>query len=298
MKIRKTIFVSLVGAAVLALAALVSAYLSRERHNGQLVSEREVVIRDESKGATIQPQALIPTRDGGYLIAGRIRATRSALAIKVDSNGKLLWRYDRESPRGERGVLGGGAQFSTAVELPDGALLLGGRDERPESKASTLLLVKLDSTGHFVSDTLITPGAPEATLGGQSISLLSYIDKLVRWGNGVAIVGHFSQVVASGASPGGRQVNSFYWIARLDETGTPQWQVAVSPLDGRSTVGVTSAIIAPDESLAFIGRRATDAEILRIDQGGVLRAQVGRVPGSGVAGSSKPARERAPCIAP
>jgi hypothetical protein len=222
---------------------------------GDIVVGREVILKDEVYGAyVIQPNAITRTRDGGYVIAGRIFANQSAWAVRTDPQGKVLWRHDTLIR--DKLPIGQGAEFTGATEMDDGSFLLCGN--MPSASSSPALLVHLDAAGQGISEELVSPKDRD---GAEVFS--ARIDQCLRWGDGAVIIGRVRLAFPPVPPSPRRDSKGYYWVLKVDPKGDIVWERLIPPEIDNVIDGVGSALIATDGTLVFTGHRNQKTELLR-----------------------------------
>jgi hypothetical protein len=168
-------------------------------------------------------RSVLPTADGGYLLAGssnspisgdKTQATQGQYdywLVKLDASGTKVW--DR--------VYGGSAldELTTLQPTSDGGFLLGGHSDSPinGTKTQTPLggtdywVIKIDAAGTKQWD---------KTLGGSSSD---YLYSLQQTTDGGYILGGYSDSPISGDKTQASRGNNDYWVVKLDASGAKQW---------------------------------------------------------------------------
>ena len=171
--------------------------------------------------------SIISTADGGFFLGGVSNSGISGdktdnfigsgnavdfWVLKTDSLGNILW---------QKTIGGSGNDFLNAVEVTnDGGYILGGRSNSNISGNKTensfgqddYWFVKLDSIGNVEWD---------KTIGGSSDDFLYSIQQTID--NGF-ILGGMSESNISGVKNENCIGGEDFWILKIDEIGTIQWQ--------------------------------------------------------------------------
>lgn len=221
----------------------------------ELILTREVIIKDES-GLLPEPQVISKTEGGGFVIAGSLGR---AWAVKTDAAGKVLWRHLQDKPLADGGYA---TTFTGAVSMPDGSTYLCGNMYEPPAGYTPSLLMHLDAAGHVINEQLFVPQK-------RSERGLGYFDSCIRWGDGIAIVGHVLHVGGhvDGLEP---NIDQCYWLFMLDANGKVKWEKQIPTTSGISRA--KSLMVAPDSSLIFVGDEMGETELFRISETGELAA--------------------------
>jgi hypothetical protein len=230
--------------------------------NGMIA--REAIIESSPPGAVIEPQTVIKAAGGGYILAGRIDSRQQAWAAKTNAAGEVLWSYvlrvKDELP------IGDGAGFNGAVEMPDGSIFLCGNMSRPPGVYVPALLTHLDVNGHVLSERFLAPD------GRTEIGSIDFRG-CIRWGDGVAIIGHGDQKIPATSEVVSRfpVVEHFYWLVVLDTVGNVRLEKRIpTSFDGFSDLD--SLVVAKDSSLLFSSWCLKQTELFRIGLDGALLA--------------------------
>lgn len=213
------------------------------------------------RGHLIQPRALVGTEDGGYVIAGQFFGP---WATRVNNQGQVVWRYVAPRVRLTAGEIQGDSLFTGAVTLPDDSTLLCGYSEPTETPNSPLtgLLTHLSPHGRVLNtETLYPDNDPHY--------VLNYLDHCIRWGKGVAVVGHTTRYPKHGAG------TNYLWLLKLDAHGNIQWQKLIS------NVGDSQILALPDRQLLLAWTPYDKTDLVRLDAQGDVTAR-GSLPGEGV----------------
>jgi hypothetical protein len=219
---------------------------------GKFNEVRDVVIE---QGSYPEPYVIEHMTGGGFVVAGRFEAEKSAWATGLDESGKVRWRYLAAPPSAELGTRF--PYFTGAVAAPNGGVLLCGMIDMGEIRKRrdvNGLLVRLDNRGQLLSQQHIRPPQLE-----NEYAQTAYLDRCVPWGNGAALVGRL-------LSTNFRGVRSiFHWIVATGPEGTVLWQKLIPSMGGDQ---VTQVRPMPDGGLLI-----SDTETIRIDAQGELRAR-------------------------
>jgi hypothetical protein len=185
---------------------LMGLFMTNVAISKDLAITREVIIPREGAWPN-EPNIIVRADDGGFILAG------GPWVIKIDADGKVLWRYVRDKLI---------ADYTGAVAMPDGTTflcgsmqLLGGREFSPS------IFTHLDASGNLLNEQLIFP-QNKAEHGG------SHFDGCVRWGSGIAVVGRIHNVLRQASGSGSAftapLVEKYYWLMMLDSDGKVQWE--------------------------------------------------------------------------
>lgn len=239
---------------------------SKGKNMKELVLTREVIIKDES-GFVPEPHVMSRTDDGGFIIAGSLGR---AWAIKINTAGKVLWRNLQPPPRADGGYA---AVFTGIVAMPDGSTYLCGNMSLPEGYTPSLL-IHLDAAGHLIDEQIFAPQK-------RSEHGISYFDDCVRWGDGVALIGHVHDTKrqASGYGAGFLPpiTEQYYWLVMLDAAGKIKWEKQIPT--AFDTIDEAQSILVSDSSLVLAGYRMGNTELFRISATGELSAKKNPVDG-------------------
>ncbi len=233
---------------------LMGLFMTNVAISKDLAITREVIIPREGAWPN-EPNIIVRADDGGFILAG------GPWVIKIDADGKVLWRYVRDKLI---------ADYTGAVAMPDGTTflcgsmqLLGGREFSPS------IFTHLDASGNLLNEQLIFP-QNKAEHGG------SHFDGCVRWGSGIAVVGRIHNVLRQASGSGSAftapLVEKYYWLMMLDSDGKVQWEKQI-PTTFNNIDGVRSLLVAPDSSLVFAGYRLDQTELFRINKAGEVVAK-------------------------
>lgn len=163
--------------------------------------------------------ALVPTRDGGYLLVGQSGSnaeggkTETAKKdssmwidiwiVKIDAGGKKLWDKSLGAAATINGV--------SAVVTADGGFLVGANYATPRQAPTDLWLFRLDASGNKLW---------EKTLGGSGIDHLSTV---ATTANGEYLVGGYSNSNIGRDKSENSQGGFDMWVVRLDASGNKRW---------------------------------------------------------------------------
>jgi hypothetical protein len=200
----------------------------------------------ESGQATITPTAIVKTPDDGYIITGQ--DMDQPWALKVDGKGTVIWHHRF----GEREKLGHLSQYSGAVPLQDGSVVLCGTvDLEPPTthKPAQIygLITRLDRRGTVVSQTKLQAGEEDAP------DRMSQFDQCVKTETGILAAGY--TINGPGLNP-----PYFYWLIGVDGRGSVQWQrtIPVKPSEpelAASTTGIRTLVPTMGGDFVFITRQ-------------------------------------------
>jgi hypothetical protein len=236
------------------------------------------------------------TTDGGYILGGTSYSsiggdkTENSLGfhdywvVKTDSIGNIQWQN----------TIGGGSseELNCIQQTSDGGYILGGNSESNISGDKTenciglddFWIVKLDSLGNIQW---------QNTIGGNNGD---YLNSVKQTNDGGYILGGFSYSDISGDKTESCIGNSDYWIVKLDDIGTVQWQNTIGgsladqlisirqASDGGYILGgVSSSNISGDKSENSFG--GSDCWIIKMDSAGNIQWQ-NTIGGNGIDGTS------------
>lgn len=163
------------------------------------------------RGHPIQPYALVRTRDRGYVIVGSWVA-QIPWATRVNAAGQVQWRYLAPRVPMKPGQAGGDGTYTGAVTLPDDSTLLCGYEPRPDQPYSVrALLTRISPTGQVLGVQMPNPDHDRHYA-------LNYLQRCVRWGKGVAVVGSTTRFRKHATS------TDYVWLLKLDAHGRIEWQ--------------------------------------------------------------------------
>src|SRR5215469_9699418 len=154
------------------------------------------------------------TSDGGFIVGGDANYvvsssyTESEITVfKLDSTGALVWQRDYAA--------GTGVYFDSLAVTSDGGFIVSGsvdQQQTPTSYTSSVLLLKLDSTGNTQFARTILPSG--------SISDLNIAGAQQTSDGGYVFVGYYFQ-------------NTIYteraWLVKTDSAGNVQWDKIYGP---------------------------------------------------------------------
>lgn len=192
---------------------------------------------------TVLPR-LLPTSDGGYILAGIVDNTYAL--IKTDSQGNIEWTkmYSSGAPINF---------FMSIIQTRDGGFAFAGFGEKVPEGLGWIWFVKTDSAGNLAwNETISGPGADcpssiiQTSNGGYVLSDTSYsfgpnqgsfaLIKIGANGNVVGNTtyggeGYFLQAecnFAASAKDGGYIIGGFLWeegawVVKTDDEGNIQW---------------------------------------------------------------------------
>jgi hypothetical protein len=194
--------------------------------------------------------SVIPTRDGGCLVAGSSASGadgnkasssfghRDYWAVKVDAAGDKEW--DR--------AFGGGADdvLTSVVPTRDGGYLLAGHSQLGAGGNKTsngfgrwdYWVVKVDGTGNKEWD--------RACGGSQD----DYLTSVVATSDGGYLLGGWSSSGAGGNKTSSSFGDRDYWVVKVDGAGNKQWDRAFG---GGSVDWLTSVVVTSDGGFLLAG---------------------------------------------
>lgn len=176
--------------------------------------EREVLVDPDHNH---RPLALLRAADGGYFV---LENSYGNGIVKVDSSGKMQWRYTEPDPGIYLKRPGTAVEFTTAAPAPDGGVLIGGHRGKAAEHGNDQVggvLIRLDKDGHVVGR--VDPALKQ--IGQEDILVDVYA--VSRWGDDFAAIGTTSheQVVLRLRNDG-----SVLWRKRLEMRGAAESQRA------------------------------------------------------------------------
>ena len=208
---------------------------------GAILIDREVLV----PGLRGRPNAMARLVTGGFVIVG---AWGTAWAAGTDANGRLLWIY--EEPRDPLVQSQDQSEFSGAVPLASGGVLLCGQTSNKDHQAGIGLIVIMNGAGKIVERRSVYPN------DNESIRSSSF-KRCVRWGEGLALMGR--------GNDGGK---GFFWLVRLDESGKKVWEKIGPEIPG------FNGVAAADHSFALMGSLVgTGVTIVRLSDKGEVMAR-------------------------
>lgn len=220
----------------------------------------------------IMPDALARTKEGGYVLAGRIRGYAPYYGVpwaaRIDREGHVQWRY---IPDGKGGVVGVEDEgYRSVVTLPDDSTLLCGAGPvrggaSPLRKGPSILMVgvltHLSKTGKLIGERGFLPTR-------QLQVPYSGFQKCVRWGNGVAVIG---DAEAAKKSNGRVVYKNFYWLVVLNAQGQVQWTKLIpNDIEVPKDVTIDQAVVLTNQDLIF---EVDDHRIVRVGPHGSVNKQ-------------------------
>lgn len=183
---------------------------------------------------------VLQTADGGYLLTGYSEfgpasmtwGSRDGLVIKTDANGNVQWQQYLGTSNTD--------VLLAAVQSPDGGyLVVGGSDggSNPAGGKSTasygnfdMWVVKLDATGTIQWDEVF---------GGDGEDIGS--DIILTQDGGIAVAGSTNSTSGSGNKTAPNFGFTDYWLVKMDNFHTKQWDQAYGGLD--HDIGLNDDII-------------------------------------------------------
>lgn len=228
---------------------------------------REAILE---KGRSPDAMVIERANDGGYVIAGRIRQTKSAWATKTNAAGDVVWRYLLGSEV-EPSLAAARPVFTGAAGTDDAGTLLCGSMGADQSGNVIVdgVVVVLDSEGKLVNKQVVAPPP------SGEIAHLAYFKKCARWGDGFVAVGDVSRYFETGQPQ--RRQELYHWIVEFDRTGAVRWQRLIQPkLPSIATYSPIRMMSNQDILVAAISN--TDTEVIRLSHAGEVRAST-TVPG-------------------
>ncbi len=213
------------------------------------------------RGHLIEPRALTRTHDGGYVIAGRLTGP---WATRINDQGQVVWRYLAPLVPLKPGEIRGDTMFTGAVTLPDDSTLLCGYENPTEVPNAPLtgLLTHLSPHGRVLSTQTLYPN-------NDRHYVLNYLDRCVRWGKGVAVVGSTTLFPKGGTKPFGEV---YLWLLKLDAHGHIAWEKLIPNVGGNVEVLKNHDLV-----LAAVGARwgnpPSQTEITELGPDGSVKRQ-------------------------
>ena len=236
----------------LALSALTAC---TTQANGHIRIVRSVFLE---RGQSVEPHALARTKDGGYVIAGRLAGF--PWATRVNAQGEVQWRYLASIVLPKAGEPAGDSLFTGAVTLPDDSTLLCGYRSRGVTKI-TGLLTHISPHGRVLSAQTLYPN-------NDHRYVLNYLQRCVRWGRGVAVIGT-TDYVWGHSEP--RHDITYFWLLKLDDKGKIQWQKLIPD------IGASQVLALPGRNLLLAWTPFGKTELVRLDSNGAIKVR-GSVP--------------------
>jgi len=228
---------------------------------------REIIVHDEYfPTLSIQPQAIMPTANGGHVIAGRIIANQSAWAAGTGPDGEVLWRY--EIGLSDDLPIGEGAEFTAVSIMPDESIYLCGNRPRPAQQSAPAFLTHLAPNGKLLEERPLGPTVP------ADVSLfIVYIEKCFRKDDDVITVGIVTLLTPDKENPPHKNATSYYWIATLDKHGSliREKLIPTALADG-VIEDIGAAQIALNGDLMLVAHRNPMSEVLQINTNGDILA--------------------------
>ncbi|GAA4451425.1 lipoprotein [Nibrella saemangeumensis] len=193
----------------------------------------------------------IPTRDGGFLLAGwsvsdvsgdkseKKRGGLDCWLVKVDANGTRQW---------DKTLGGTGEEQATAlVAMPDGGYLVGAYSFSPSSDdksedgygGADYWLIKLDANGNIQFD---------KTLGGGKNDFLS---ALAPTPDGGFVLYGDSDSNSSGDKSENSKGQVDVWLVKVSADGTKQWDKTLGGSSLDYTLPINSIVVTSDGGLVF-----------------------------------------------
>ncbi len=171
-------------------------------------------------GVAMDPSSATLAPDGGFVVTG-VSGPASTWAMKIDSNGNSLWRYDRPLD-GEyrtaysnptlRSRIPPPTKYSGVVGMPDGSTFLCGSLSVAARQGQSAVLTHLGKSGEYLGETHLTPKG----LPGPGVYTMG---RCFMWGDELVVVG--------GCLDRG---GSTFWIFALDQMGKLKWERRFAPL--------------------------------------------------------------------
>jgi hypothetical protein len=248
---------------------------------------------DEGDGAYAK---IVQTTDGGYIVGGSSSSNISGdktensfgdtdyWVVKLDSSGTVVW--DK--------TIGGSDKdtFSSLLQTPDGGYLIGGTSNSPISGNKTENYVGyVPSTTGFEDYWIVKLNATgviewQKTIGGTNYD---YLQSMINTPDGGFIIGGSSASGVSGVKTESNRgsVGADYWLLKLDNIGTIQWQrtlggsagdsleMIINTTDGGYLIGgnSTSGISGEKTDNALSADGNSDMWVLKLDAFGTIQWQ-------------------------
>ena len=232
--------------------------------------EREVFLKND-RGAAMQPNVLVRSDDGGFVVAGSITATKQGWATKVAANGKVLWNYYRDLQQEDQAAFAGHfvrPEYHGAVPMPDGSVYLCG--DLPHPIGTSPLLTHLDAQGKLIAEQLVNP----KNLTTQSRVHIHHFDSCLRWGNDFVIVGNELYIDGAEEKSTFYHLDLSYWILLLDASGNVKWEQKIpSKIKHYSFISEGVNVVQTGANLIISATDNTVTELISINSQGELQAQ-------------------------
>jgi len=240
------------------------------------ISERVLVLLQNEHKLPIEPRVVIAASDG-FVVAGR--AGMSAWASKTSFDGKILWQYSFDGPKGETGApryAYASPKFNGAASMPDGSVWLVGSTY--EGKSRLGLLVHIGSGGSVLSERVAQPSS-----AGMQLTSLNSLADCQPWGTGIVIAGSTQmrksppELHTDAAKPGPLPSpwNPAFWILIIDANGSPVYENVI-PTGHDRTLGEANAdvtLLVAGSDIVVSGKTGADTELLRLEINGPTRYQ-------------------------
>lgn len=192
--------------------------------------EREVLV---DPGHNHEPLALLRAADGGYFV---LENSYGNGIVKVDSNGKMQWRYTEPDPGIYLKRPGTAVEFTTAAPAPDGGVLIGGHRGKAAEHGNDQVggvLIRLDKGGHVIGRVDPVQRADQPDQKAQLFDVYA----VARWGDGFAAIG---------------SANHKKVVIRLQNDGSILWQKELV-MRGSAESQRAEARAMPNGDLVFRG---------------------------------------------
>ncbi len=175
---------------------------------------KEVIVSGGEDGE-MTPLVAEATRDGGNVLAGTNGMQFTAWALKMDGNGKVVWRFRRTIAENERSHPDPiKIEFNGLAQMPDNTVYLCGSIIDHQNTENTGLIDHIDEKGVLISEKLI--GRPMGF--GDSTSRL-VLNSCTPDNDALMVIGS-----AYGSHP-------YFSIMKLDYRGQLLWEKGVNPLE-------------------------------------------------------------------
>ena len=241
--------------------------------------EKPKISRQVLLQIAIEPQVIVQSDDGGFLIVGSAPSTKQGWAAKTDAEGKVLWQYFRglqeEDKEAFKQQLFMRPQFNGAAAMPDGSFFIsGGMPHPPRSDAPTAFLTHLDANGHLLSEKFIIPEKEDSKgIKGGFVSC-------VRWGDGFATIGGAAvprpwspPTELKGKVPP-QATEGWYWVVMFDGTGKKKWEKFITrSLWDPAHTHIAQFPYVANTNLMLSAANYEETEIVSISQTGEVMAR-------------------------
>ncbi|GLR86522.1 hypothetical protein [Bradyrhizobium iriomotense] len=237
---------------------------------------KEIIL--ERNSASSQPFTINSFGDGDLLItAAENHPIHKASVTRVDSNGKVKWRY-YASLQVLPENLSASPEFHGAIVMPDSSSFECGQMVRQEPgfhpgiaghESLLAMLTHLDADGRLLGEQVLHPQSePDHAYG--SFSRCAHVADTVL---ALGIAFRATPKPAGTQGPPGK-LDYFYWIMAFDEAGNAKWE-HLFPISSK-LVGLPHDISQIQETkngFAFAAARRGMTEVVSMSLQGDMRAQ-------------------------